>query len=139
MFYFGLTALATTRRSTMSKAVAPSADELLGRAKQLLPVLVERAPKAAELRRLPDETIADFREAGFFRMLQPARYGGFELEPQAFFDVQIAIANACPSSAWVLGVLAVHAWQLALFAEQAQNDVWQSDSSVLISSSYAPT
>jgi 3-hydroxy-9,10-secoandrosta-1,3,5(10)-triene-9,17-dione monooxygenase len=123
----------------MSRSAAPSPDELLARARKLAPVLIERAPKAAELRRIPDETIADFREAGFFRMLQPARHGGFELDPQAFFEVQIAIASACPSSAWVLGVLAVHAWQLALFPEQAQDDVWKADSSVLISSSYAPT
>jgi 3-hydroxy-9,10-secoandrosta-1,3,5(10)-triene-9,17-dione monooxygenase len=53
--------------------------------------------------------------------------------------VQIALARACPSSAWVFGVLGVHAWQLALFAQQAQDDVWKADSSVLISSSYAPT
>jgi 3-hydroxy-9,10-secoandrosta-1,3,5(10)-triene-9,17-dione monooxygenase len=72
-------------------------------------------------------------------MLQPARWGGLELDPGVFFDVQATIAHACPSSAWVLGVVAVHAWQLALFPEQAQVDVWGKDASTLISSSYAPT
>jgi 3-hydroxy-9,10-secoandrosta-1,3,5(10)-triene-9,17-dione monooxygenase len=117
----------------------PSHDELVARARALAPTLAERAAGAAELRRLPDETVADFKEAGFFRMLQPARYGGLEVDPGTFFDVQMTIAAACPSSAWVLGVVAVHAWQLALFAEQAQLDVWGKDSSTLISSSYAPT
>jgi 3-hydroxy-9,10-secoandrosta-1,3,5(10)-triene-9,17-dione monooxygenase len=56
-----------------------------------------------------------------------------------FFDVQATIAAACPSTAWVLGVVGVHAWQLALFPEEAQQDVWGEDSSTLISSSYAPT
>jgi 3-hydroxy-9,10-secoandrosta-1,3,5(10)-triene-9,17-dione monooxygenase len=123
----------------MSTPSSPSAEQMLERAKTLAPALAERRARTAELRRIPDETVADFREAGFFRMLQPARWGGLELDPQVFFDVQIAIATACPSSAWVLGVLAVHSWQLALFAEQAQKDVWSDDSSVLISSSYAPT
>jgi 3-hydroxy-9,10-secoandrosta-1,3,5(10)-triene-9,17-dione monooxygenase len=117
----------------------PSAEELLARARALQPTLLERAPAAAELRRLPDETVADFKQAGFFRMLQPAKWGGYECDPNAFFDVQMAIAQACPSSAWVLGVVAVHAWQLALFSAQAQEDVWGKDSSTLISSSYAPT
>jgi 3-hydroxy-9,10-secoandrosta-1,3,5(10)-triene-9,17-dione monooxygenase len=117
----------------------PTAEELLARAKALQPTLLERAAHAAELRRLPDETIADFKQAGFFRMLQPAKWGGYECDPNAFFDVQMTIAQACPSSAWVLGVVAVHSWQLALFAPQAQEDVWGKDSSVLISSSYAPT
>jgi 3-hydroxy-9,10-secoandrosta-1,3,5(10)-triene-9,17-dione monooxygenase len=112
---------------------------LVRRARELAPTLAERAARADELRRVPDETIADFREAGFFRMLQPARWGGHEVDPRVFFDVQMTVAAACPSSAWVLGVVTVHAWQLALFAEQAQKDVWGADSGVLISSSYAPT
>src|SRR4030095_15806144 len=110
------------RTFRMTRAV-PSPEELLLRAEKLAPVLAERVPRAAELRRIPDETIADFRDAGLFRILQPARYGGYELDPQLFFDVQFTLARACPSSAWVYGVLGVHAWQLALFAEQAQQDV----------------
>src|SRR5262249_38516935 len=54
-------------------------------------------------------------------------------------DVQMTIAAACPSSAWVLGVVAVHGWQLALFPPQAQEDVWGRDREALISSSNAPT
>jgi 3-hydroxy-9,10-secoandrosta-1,3,5(10)-triene-9,17-dione monooxygenase len=117
----------------------PTAAELLARAVALQPALAERAAQADELRRVPDATVAAFRDAGFFRMLQPARWGGLELDPQAFYDVQMTIGAACPSSAWVLGVLAVHAWQLALFPLAAQDEVWGQDSSVLISSSYAPT
>jgi 3-hydroxy-9,10-secoandrosta-1,3,5(10)-triene-9,17-dione monooxygenase len=113
--------------------------ELRARAVALQPVLAERVAEADGLRRVPDATVADFHEAGFFRMLQPARWGGLEVDPPVFFDVQATIAAACPSSAWVLGVLAVHAWQLALFPAEAQEDVWGKDSRVLISSSYAPT
>src|SRR4051812_44674244 len=102
-------------------------DELLERARALLPSLRERAREAGELRRIPDQTIAEFRDAGFFRMLQPKRWGGLEVEPNTFFDVQMTVASACPSSAWVLGVVAVHSWQLALFAERAQEEVWASD------------
>lgn len=117
----------------------PSRDELVARARELAPTLAERSKKADELRRLPDETIEDFQQAGFFKILQPSRWGGYELSPKALFDVQMAVAKGCPSSAWVLGVVAVHAWQLGLFAEQAQKDVWGEDPTTLISSSYAPT
>jgi 3-hydroxy-9,10-secoandrosta-1,3,5(10)-triene-9,17-dione monooxygenase len=118
---------------------ADAEKELALRARALKPTLAGRVPRADELRRVPEETIADFQAAGFFRMLQPARWGGLEADPRTFFDVQMAVASACPSSAWVLGVVAVHSWQLALFPLQAQEDVWGSDRSVLISSSYAPT
>jgi 3-hydroxy-9,10-secoandrosta-1,3,5(10)-triene-9,17-dione monooxygenase len=114
-------------------------ETLLSRAIALQPVLRERASETASLRRLPDATIADLAEAEFFKMLQPKTYGGLQVHPNTFFDVQIAIAQACPSTAWVLGVVAVHAWQLALFSPEAQAEVWGDDPSTLISSSYAPT
>ena len=108
-------------------------------AREMAPRLLARAAEAAELRRVPDETIAEFRQAGFFRMLQPARWGGYEVDPKVFFDVQMTVGAACPSSAWVLGVGAVHNWQMALFPLAAQEEVWGKDRSVLVSSSYAPT
>ena len=123
----------------LSETEQETHDRLVARAQALKPVLAARGPQADELRRVPDETIADFRDAGFFRMLQPARWGGLELDPRTFFDVQMTVASACPSSAWVLGVVAVHAWQLALFPLQAQEEVWGQDAGTLISSSYAPT
>ncbi len=121
----------------MSNPSAPH--EFLQRARALAPTLAERAPETDALRRIPDATVAAFKEQGLFRMLQPARWGGAEVDPRVFFDVQMTIAAACPSSAWVLGVVGVHAWQLALFDDKAQQDVWGADPGVLISSSYAPT
>jgi 3-hydroxy-9,10-secoandrosta-1,3,5(10)-triene-9,17-dione monooxygenase len=118
-------------------AVDPAA--FVRRAEGLAPTLTARVAEAEALRRLPDETVADLQQAGFLRLLQPARWGGAEVDPGVFFDVQATIAAACPSTAWVLGVVGVHAWQLALFPEEAQQDVWGEDSSTLISSSYAPT
>ena len=86
-----------------------------------------RANEANKSGSLPDETIADFQQAGFFKIVQPEKWGGYELDPQAFFDVQMAVAEGCMSSAWVLGVVAIHNWQLALFDEKAAQDVWGDD------------
>lgn len=108
------------------------------RARELVPVLRERAAQAAQNGQLPEETLRDFQEAGFFRILQPSRWEGYELAPKDFFEVQLTIAEGCMSSAWVLGVVAIHNWQLALFDDRAAQDVWAQDSSVLISSSYMP-
>jgi 3-hydroxy-9,10-secoandrosta-1,3,5(10)-triene-9,17-dione monooxygenase len=113
--------------------------ELIERARALAPTLALRAEKTAKERRISDETIADFKKAGFFRMLQPARWGGLEVDPKVFFEVQMTVAAACPSSAWVLGIVGVHSWQMALFPLSAQSEVWEKDASTLVSSSYAPT
>ena len=117
---------------------SPRAEELLQAARNLQPVLRERSAQCKSQRKVPDETIQDFREAGFFKILQAEQFGGYAMDPQVFYAVGLELAKACPSSAWVLGVVAVHNWQLALFDDQAAQDVWADDPSVLISSSYAP-
>jgi 3-hydroxy-9,10-secoandrosta-1,3,5(10)-triene-9,17-dione monooxygenase len=114
-------------------------EDVLARARLLLPSLAARARAAEQLRRLPDETVAELKQGGFFRLLQPSRWGGAEADPGTFFETQLAFASACPSTAWVFGVVAVHNWQLALFPLAAQEEVWGDDPDALISSSYAPT
>ncbi len=114
------------------------ARSLLARAREMVPRLAERAADAEHSRSIPAETIADFKQAGLFRVIQPKRYGGYELDPGVFFDIQMTLAEGCMSSGWVYGVVAVHNWQLALFDARAQEDVWANDSSVLIASSYMP-
>ena len=118
--------------------LVPSAEELYMRARDLHPILYERAAKAAELRRLPDETIQDFKDLGFFKIVQPKRWGGYEMDPIVFYKVIGILGEACMTSAWVFAIIGVNNWQISVFNEQAQKDVWESDSSVLISSSYAP-
>lgn len=117
---------------------SPRAEALLEAARKLGPVLESRLESCREDRRIPDETIADFHDAGFFKTLQSSEYGGYEMDPQVFYAVLLELAKTCMSSAWVLGVIGVHNWQMNLFDEQAAKEVWGQDSSVLISSSYAP-
>ena len=117
---------------------APAPEVFLQRARAMHDRLLERAPQARSLRRLPDETIADLKQAGFFRMMQPRRYGGYEMSPRHFYDVVFEISRACPSSGWVLSVVGVHNWQMALLDDRAQQEVWAEDQDVIISSSYAP-
>jgi 3-hydroxy-9,10-secoandrosta-1,3,5(10)-triene-9,17-dione monooxygenase len=114
-------------------------DEYLARVRALLPALRERAPACESLRRVPDETIKEFHAHGLLRALQPRRWGGLELDPWTFYEGVMEVSAVCASSGWVLGVIGVHNWQLALFPEDAQRDVWRDDGSVQISSSYAPT
>ena len=116
----------------------PSREELVRRARAMLPALRARQAEAYATRKLPAETVREMVAAGFFRILQPRRYGGFEMDPQVFFDVQMTIAEACMSTAWVLGVVGCHPYQIALFDDRAQAEVWGNDADTLVSSSYQP-
>src|SRR5690242_11877277 len=129
--------LASITRARWEAAMTP--DEFLGRVRDLAPAIRERTARAEQLRRLPDETLADFQAAGLFRAMQPKRYGGFELDPATFYQGVMEIAAVCGSTGWIFAVMGAHNWHLALFPPQAQQDVWGEDDSVQLSTSLAPT
>jgi 3-hydroxy-9,10-secoandrosta-1,3,5(10)-triene-9,17-dione monooxygenase len=122
----------------MTVSPARTAGEVLDAVRELLPGLRERAQETEDLRRVPDENMKALQDTGFFRLLQPARFGGVEASPVDFYRGVRLIASACGSTGWVSSVLGVHPWQLGLYDDRAQQEVWGVESSTLISSSYAP-
>lgn len=116
----------------------PSHDELVARANAMIPALKARARACVSARDVPAETIAEMQEAGFFRVLQPERWGGYEMHPNVFFDIQKQLAEGCMSTGWMYGVLGCHPYELALFHDRAQAEVWADDAAMLVSSTYQP-
>ena len=114
------------------------ASKLLDSARLLTPQLVERGARADGERRIPDETIAEMKAAGLFRVLQPSRWGGYEMDLQIFYRVLMTLAEADMSTAWIYGVLGVAPWVVALLDDRAASDVWTNDSSALIGLSLPP-
>lgn len=114
-------------------------ESYLSRVRDLLPVLRERVDETEALRHLPDESFKAFQEAGLFRAVQPKRYGGYELDLETFYQAVIEMGAVCASSAWILGVVGIHNWQMALFPQQAQDEVWREDTSIQLSTSLSPT
>jgi len=110
-------------------------DELWARAQDLLSKLKERAARCEELRRLPDETLRDFHDAGLYRMHQPRRVGGPELEFSTVVTYGALLARACASSAWNWVNFAVHHMMLGMFPPQAQDEIWGKSLDTLIASS----
>src|ERR1700752_692581 len=119
---------------TDQRAAPPRFEELLARAEALVPVLRERAPRAEQLRRLPEETIADLHSSGLFRILQPARVGGGELPFRALFQLTAVIGQGCASAGWVLANLAAHHWLLGMWPPEAQDEIWGPSRDSLITS-----
>jgi len=107
--------------------------------RELLPVLRDRAQETEDGRVVPADSIKALEGTGFFRLLQPAAFGGLEADPLTLYTAVRLIASACGSTGWVASVLGVHPWHVGLFPAQAQQEVWGSDPATRISSSYAPT
>jgi 3-hydroxy-9,10-secoandrosta-1,3,5(10)-triene-9,17-dione monooxygenase len=118
--------------------VAPDPTEIVARARAMIPALAQRSLEGRRQGRIPDETIADMQRAGFFRVLQPKRWGGYEMELNTFYEIQLALAEGDMSTAWIYGVSGVHPWFMALLDDRAAQEVWRSDTSALICSSLMP-
>lgn len=102
--------------------VAAGSNCAFGIDQDFVDALAARARTAEELRRLPDETIADAVASEFLGALVPKRFGGREEEFPAVLDPIRRMAHGCVSSAWTLGFYALHNWLLALFPEAAQQE-----------------
>lgn len=121
--------MATAR---MTETRVPDGEELIRRARALVPVLAERAPRADAARMVPKESIAELRDAGLFRVLQPKRWGGYESGLDVANELQMIVAEGCMSTAWVYAVLTVEPFLLAVGDDRMAADVYSKDTSTLV-------
>jgi 3-hydroxy-9,10-secoandrosta-1,3,5(10)-triene-9,17-dione monooxygenase len=112
---------------------------LVEEAKALAEQFADGAPADDAERRLTDRTWRLLLDGGFLRALQPRRFGGGESTLLDFLDASLEISRVSPSAGWVAGVIGVHPWQLALFDERAQQEMWGDDPTTMHSSSYNPS
>jgi 3-hydroxy-9,10-secoandrosta-1,3,5(10)-triene-9,17-dione monooxygenase len=118
--------------------IAPEPAELIANARAMIPALAARALEQRRMRRILPETIAQMQSAGFFRVLQPRRWGGYEMDLGTFYAIEIALGEGDMSTGWTYGVLGVVSWVLGLFDDRAAQEAWGTDASVLICSSTMP-
>jgi alkylation response protein AidB-like acyl-CoA dehydrogenase len=111
----------------------PSRDDLIIRAESLIPFLRERARDADRHGEFSPEAIHQLREAGFFRILQPARFGGYGLDPSTLWSVTRQLGRGCGSTAFIVSLLGVHSWIVGMFRASAQAEVFEDDGDAIVS------
>jgi 3-hydroxy-9,10-secoandrosta-1,3,5(10)-triene-9,17-dione monooxygenase len=98
--------------------------ELLGRATALTPLLRARQAECEALGRVPDDVNAELVRGGFYRVLQPRRFGGYEFDVPTFYRVMMEISRGCPDTGWVLALTAGHPLIVASFPLEGQREVY---------------
>src|SRR4051794_2278464 len=96
-------------------AGAPTLAQLTRAARELVPELARRAQRTEQERRVSDEVTEMFRAAGFFKLMQPARFGGYEYGFTAFLDIISELGRGCTSSSWACSLGAIHQWLIGTF------------------------
>lgn len=117
---------------THPEAETITRSELVRRAREMIPTLRDRAAASEAARRLLPETFDDFTRAGFFRICQPRRFGGFEMGMETLQEVLVEVGRGCVSSAWNLGILTGHAWWAAQFPEAGQEEIYGDEGVALL-------
>ena len=102
--------------------------QLIERARALRP-MVRAEAEAAEQRGYYSEALHnEFTKAGFYRCLQPRRFGGYEFSIRTFFKSMIEIAAGDPGIGWCLTLACGHALQIGTnFDEAAQARIFGPD------------
>jgi 3-hydroxy-9,10-secoandrosta-1,3,5(10)-triene-9,17-dione monooxygenase len=99
--------------------------EMLARAQALIPAVRSQQDEAERLGHHTDALDREFAAAGFYRILQPRRFGGYEFGLPTFWQAMLAIAAGDPGTGWALTLGAHHALVLAaFFPEQGQREIF---------------
>jgi 3-hydroxy-9,10-secoandrosta-1,3,5(10)-triene-9,17-dione monooxygenase len=115
-----------------------SRDELLQRARALVPALRERAQQTEELRQMTPETVADLKASGLLDIATPERFGGNGHEIDLMFNVAMELGRGCGSTAWCYAVWDIHNWMVGHWPIEAQEDYFATGPDTLSSSSFGP-
>ncbi len=126
------------RPGTSDEARALRTD-LVGRAREIVPVLARNAPRTEAERRVVEENISLIDEAGLFSIMRPARLGGLETDIRTKLEVSRELARGCGSTAWATTLMNVCAFFAGLFPDQAQRDVLENSPGNRIAGVLAPT
>lgn len=112
---------------------------LIESVRKAAPTLTAEDAEGARLGKLTDTAWSALQATGVLQALQPRRWGGSETSLTAFLDATVELGRASPAAGWVTAVVGVHPWQVALFPETTQKEIWADDPKRALASSYTPT
>ena len=116
-----------------------SVDALVARARELLPLLKDAAPKHEADRRVSADVMKTLNDAGLLDLVKPARFGGRELGPSAVVQVCYELGRGDGSTAWCAMVTNISAWFVSYWSLQAQKDIWDENPNALVCGVFVPT
>ncbi|MGW3106627.1 acyl-CoA dehydrogenase family protein [Streptomyces sp. NPDC001100] len=105
-----------------------TAEEVIARAAAMRPTLRENRVKAADEGTYSPEIHKAFEDAGFYRLVQPRKYGGYEFGLETYYRTMIEISRGDPGIGWCLTLGTGHTIPLvAHFPEEVVRDAFGED------------
>jgi 3-hydroxy-9,10-secoandrosta-1,3,5(10)-triene-9,17-dione monooxygenase len=111
---------------------------MLDRARGMRSTLRENQGRCEAEGRVPQDVNDALVKAGFYRIVQPRRFGGYEFDVPTFYRVMMEVSRGCPETGWVLALTAGHPLLLASYPEQAQVEAYGADGEFRGPASFSP-
>jgi 3-hydroxy-9,10-secoandrosta-1,3,5(10)-triene-9,17-dione monooxygenase len=100
-------------------------EAIIGRARALIPAVRDQQDEAERLGHHTADLERQFVAAGFYRILQPRRFGGYEFDLPTFWRVMLAVSAGDPGTGWGLTLGSHHALVVgAYFSEEGQRAIF---------------
>ena len=100
-------------------------EKLLARAAALRPKLAEQQEENDRRGYYSDAIHEELMRGGFYRILQPKRFGGYEFDLETYVRVVMQLSQGHPASGWCFTLAASHGYVLAShWPEDAQRELF---------------
>ena len=120
-------------------AAIPSPEELIGRARDMVPEIRALAEETERNRNLSPHIVEKIREAELLRTCRPREFGGFEYDGEVALRIALTISAACASTGWTVNGAVSNGMSLAHFPIETQRELWARDEDFFTFACFAPT
>jgi alkylation response protein AidB-like acyl-CoA dehydrogenase len=121
------------------RIAVPSPDELIERARAMVPEIRALAEETEKNRNVFPHIIDKIRAAELLRTCRPKEFGGFEHDGETALRIAMTISAACASTGWSVNGAVSNGRSLAHFPIEAQREVWSSEFDPFTCACFAPT
>ncbi|MFZ3237119.1 MAG: acyl-CoA dehydrogenase family protein [Stellaceae bacterium] len=117
----------------------PSPDELIARARALVPEIRARAEETERNRTISPAIIAKVREAELLRTTRPKEFGGFEHDAVVALEIALTISAACASTGWAVNGALSNGISFGHYPIETQRELWGDGTDPFSCACFAPT
>jgi alkylation response protein AidB-like acyl-CoA dehydrogenase len=121
------------------RVAAPTPQELVARARALVPEIRALAEETERNRNIPPRIIARIRDAELLRTCRPKAFGGFEYDPLVALEIALVISAACASTGWTMNGALSNGISFGHFPIEAQRELWGGAADPFTCACFAPT
>src|SRR5260370_16418801 len=105
------------------RLAVPSPDELVDRARAMVPEIRALAEETEKNRKIFPHIIAKFREAELLRTCRPKEFGGFEYDGETALRIALTISAACASTGWAVNGAVSNGRSMSHFPIETQPEI----------------